>query len=185
MPLLDAVDRASPGTATIVVGDPPPDRGAHGVLERPDALFDDSLRSTLVVATPGLARPGRPTQRLVSTLDVVPTVLDLLALPAEPSLDARSLLPLVTDPAAAGRSEMLSSVPRKAGRVARSVRSSRFRYTEWPDGSRELYDLASDRDGDANLARDPRRQDAVGEMKKVLDAGFRAALVRAPADGGR
>ena len=168
--LLDGVERAAPGTATIVVGDPPPDRGAHGVLERPDALFDDSLRSTLIVATPGLGRPGRGSERLVSTLDVVPTVLDLLALPAEPSLEARSLLPLVTDPSAPGRSELLSSVPRKAGRVARSVRTARYRYTEWPDGSRELYDHDADPGEVTNLAGRPEHASAIVELAALVQA---------------
>ena len=81
-----------------MVGDPPPDRGLHGLLERGDALFDDTLRSTLVVATPGLAQPGRASPRLVSTLDVVPTLLALLGLPPEPGLDGRSLMPLLSEP---------------------------------------------------------------------------------------
>ncbi len=68
--LVALVERAAPGAAIVVVGDPPPDRGAHGLLTRRDALFDDTLRSALVVATPGLSRPGKASRRLVSTLDV-------------------------------------------------------------------------------------------------------------------
>jgi uncharacterized sulfatase len=179
--LLEGIERAAPGTATIVVGDPPPDLGAHGLLERPDALFDDSLRATLVVATPGLGRPGRATQRLVSTLDVVPTVLDLLALPAERSLEAQSLLPLLADPAAAGRREMLSSVPRKAGRVARSVRTLRFRYTQWPDGSRELYDHDADPGEITNLAARPEHASTIAELAAMIQARAMPQRASAPA----
>ena len=120
-----------------------------------DALFDDTLRSTLVVATPGLSRPGRASSRLVSTLDAAPTLLALAGLAAEPGLAGRSLMPLLADPGAAGSAEAVSSVARQAGRVGRSARSPRWRYTEWPDGSRELYDHDADPGEITNLASRP------------------------------
>ena len=101
--LVALVGRAAPGAAVVVVGDPPPDRGAHGLLTRRDALFDDTLRSALVVATPGLSRPGKASSRLVSTLDAAPTLLALAGLAAEPGLAGRSLMPLLADPGAGGR----------------------------------------------------------------------------------
>jgi arylsulfatase A-like enzyme len=163
------VERAAPGAAVVVVGDPPPYRGGHGLLDRPDALFDETLRSALVVATPGLVRPGRPSRRPVSTLDVAPTLLALAGLPPEPALAGESLLPLLADPAAPGRAEALSSVERKAGRVGRSARSPRWRYTEWPDGSRELYDHDADPGETVNLASRPEHRATVEEMGRAFD----------------
>lgn len=162
------VERAAPGAATIVVGDPPPDRGLHGHLERGDALFDDTLRSVLVVATPGLARPGRVSSRLVSTLDAVPTLLALLGLAPEPGLEGRSLMPLLAKPSGEGRSEVVSSVTRKAGRLGRSVRSPRFRYSEWPDGSRELYDHDADPGEHTNLASRPEQAGTIAELERAF-----------------
>ena len=173
--LVALVGRAAPGAAVVVVGDPPPDSGAHGLLTRPDALFDDTLRSTLVVATPGLSRPGRASSRLVSTLDAVPTLLALAGLAAEPGLAGRSLMPLLADPGAAGNPEALSSVARKAGRVGRSARASRWRYTEWPDGSRELYDHDADPGEITNLASLPEHRATIEEMGRALEAGPRPA----------
>ena len=166
--LLALVDRAAPGTATIVVGDPLPDRGRHGQLERGDALFDDRLLSTLVIATPGLARPGRASKHLVSTLDVVPTLLALAGLPPEPSLEGRSLMPLLADASAEARSEVVSSVRRRAGRLGRSLRSERFRYSEWPDGSRELYDHDADPGEHTNLAGRPEHAATLAELERAL-----------------
>lgn len=174
--LLALVGRAAPGSARVVVGDPPPDRGRHGLLERPDALFDDTLRSALVIDTPGLARPGRRSSSPVSTLDVAPTLFALLGLPPEPALAGQSLMPLLADPAAGAAAEALSSVARRSGRLGRSVRSSRWRYTEWPDGSRELYDHESDPDETVNLAAIPGRASVPEELERAL----RAPL--APAD---
>jgi iduronate 2-sulfatase len=167
--LLALVERAAPGTAVVVVGDPSPDRGEHGLLTRPDALFDDTLRSTLVVATPGLSRPGRASRRLVSTLDVAPTLLALAGLAPEPALPGLSLVPLLADPRAEGRGEVLSSVERKAGRVGRTARTPRWRYTEWPDGSRELYDHDADPGEISNLAARPEHVSTVAELGRALE----------------
>ena len=166
--MLAIVERAAPGAATIVVGDPPPDRGLHGRLERPDALFDDTLRATLVIATPGLSRPGRASSRLVSTLDTIPTLLALAGLSPEPGLDGHSLMPLLADASGEGRSEVVSSVPRKAGRLGRSLRTPRFRYSEWPDGSRELYDHDADPGEHANLAGRPELAETIARLERAL-----------------
>jgi iduronate 2-sulfatase len=167
--LVDLVGRAVPGAAIVVAGDPPPDQGAHGLLARPDALFDDTLRSALVVATPGLAHPGRASRRLVSTLDLAPTVLALAGLRPEPALPGVSLMPLLADPSADGRGEVLSSVARRAGRVGRSARTARWRYTEWPDGSRELYDHDADPNEITNLAGRPGSAATIAELARALE----------------
>ena len=167
--LVALVGRAAPGTALVVVGDPPPDRGAHGLLTRPDALFDDTLRSTFVVATPGLSHSGRASSRLVSTQDAVPTLLALAGLAAEPGLAGRSLMPLLADPGAGGRPEAVSSVQRRAGRIGRSARAPRWRYTEWPDGSRELYDHDADPGEITNLASVPEQRATIEEMGRALE----------------
>ena len=183
--LVALVGRAAPGAAIVVVGDPPPDRGAHGILTRTDALFDDTLRSTLVVATPGLSRPGRTSSRLVSALDAAPTLLALAGLPPEPGLPGRSLMPLLADPAAEGRTEVVSSVARKAGRVGRTARSARWRFTEWPDGSRELYDHDADPGEITNLASRPEQRATIEEMGRALEPRPPSAEIPSPARAPR
>jgi arylsulfatase A-like enzyme len=173
--LAELVERAAPGTAVVVVGDPEPDRGAHGLLERTDGLFEDTLRAALAVRTPGLARPGRASQGLVSTLDVGATLVELLGLPAATVPDARSLMPLLADPGGRARGEVLSSVPRRAGRLGRSLRTPRYRYTEWPDGSRELYDHDSDPAEVTNLAERAGHERGIAEL-----AGQLASRAAAP-----
>jgi iduronate 2-sulfatase len=175
--LVTLVERTAPGAAIVVVGDPPADRGGHGLLRRPDALFDDTLRSALVVATPGQSQPGRASPRLVSTLDVAPTLLALAGLRPEPALGGRSLIPLLADPKAAGRAEVVSSVARRAGRIGRSARSPRWRYTEWPDGSRELYDHDADPGEITNLASRPGLRATIEELGRAFEE---PPLARAP-----
>jgi iduronate 2-sulfatase len=165
---LEFLESAAPGDelAIVVLGDPHPDLGQHGVLVRRDALFDTTLRIDLVVTAPGLPRPGTVSSGLVTGADVLPTLLDLAGYPPAPG--STSLVPQLADPDAASSEGVVSSVARRAGGVGRSVRTARYRYTEWPDGSEELYDHASDPPEHLNLAADPGQRAAVESLREIL-----------------
>jgi arylsulfatase A-like enzyme len=62
----------------------------------------------------------------------------------------------------------------------RSVRTARWRYTEWDEGSsgRELYDHDADPREFTNLAADPRHAATVRELRMLLDG----QLPRVPAN---
>jgi iduronate 2-sulfatase len=64
-----------------------------------------------------------------------------------------------------------------------SMRTDRWRYTEWRKGdeavARELYDHQADADEDVNLSNDAEHRATVDEMGKQLRAGWRAAGPRA------
>ena len=51
---------------------------------------------------------------------------------------------MLSDPRRTVRAAAFSAVARQAGQIGRSLRTSRYRYTEWPDGSEELYDHEAD-----------------------------------------
>ena len=54
--------------------------------------------------------------------------------------------------------------------MGRSVRTERWRYTEWDDGKLgvELYDHESDPHENKNLAKDAAQAKVVAEMKELL-----------------
>ena len=58
-----------------------------------------------------------------------------------------------------------------------SVRSERYRYTEWDGGKRgvQLYDLETDPHEGTNLAFDPQHAQTVAEMKRLLQESLRPA----------
>lgn len=67
----------------------------HGRTAHGHALYDESIRVPLIILAPGLA--PRVVEENVSLIDVAPTILDLLHLPAEPAFEGRSLVELMND----------------------------------------------------------------------------------------
>ena len=66
----------------------------------------------------------------------------------------------------------MAGVAANATFMGYSVRTEKWRYTEWDEGKRgvELYDEAADPDEMRNLAADPKHSATVVEMKKLLRA---------------
>jgi iduronate 2-sulfatase len=166
---LDALDRRGLTERTIVVlvGGVAPS-GVHGAIPRTDLLFDETLHVPVVIAGPGVAAPGTPAKGLVELVDLYPTLVEMAGLRAVAGLDGLSLVPVLKDPAAVVRSAAFSSVGREAGQIGRSLRTSRYRYTEWPDGSEELYDHQDDPQEFTNLARRPGQEATIARMRGLL-----------------
>lgn len=59
--------------------------------------YEGGLRIPMIVRWPGQVEPGTVREELVSTVDLLPTVLQAVRLPARSSLPGRSLLPLAAD----------------------------------------------------------------------------------------
>ncbi len=168
-------------TVVVVVGDTAP----RGAWPRPDVLSENVLRAALIVAGPGVGAPGRASDRLVEVVDVYPTLLHLAGLPKGSGLDGKSLGPLLVDPAQPVKEGALSAVQRSSGTLGRSVRTDRWRYTEWPDGSRELFDHDRDPGEFKNLAKGAPADATVRELHEVLERGGDAARVAPPPGGAR
>ncbi len=62
--------------------------------------------------------------------------------------------------------------------LGRTVRTERWRYTEWPDGSAELYDQDADPREYANLADSTQYAATRAALKQILHEGWKAALPR-------
>jgi uncharacterized sulfatase len=171
--VLRAIERAglSDRTAVVFTSDHGFHLGEHGGLWRKNTLFEEALRVPLVIAAPGVARPGQPAARVVELVDVYPTLLELAGLPIPAPLDGVSLGPMLRDPGAGVREAALSVTERMAPPFGRSLRTARWRYTLWPDGSEELYDHERDPNETANLAGDPAHAARAAELRAALGGG--------------
>jgi iduronate 2-sulfatase len=172
--ILDALDRLRLADSTIVVF--VSDHGYH-LGERgqwmKQTLFERSARAPLIVAGPGVSATGRSSPKIVEFLDIYPTLAALAHLSPPPGLHGRSLTPLLKDPRKAWNRPALTQVRRDGGEngfMGYSVRTERWRYTEWDNGKRgvELYNEVDDPSEMQNLATDSKYQKTVSTMQRLL-----------------
>lgn len=185
--VLDAMDRLKLWENTVVVflGDNGYHLGEHGGLWHKNSLFEEGARIPLIVAAPG--RKAARSPALVELVDVYPTVASLCRVPAPPQLEGLSLAPLLEAPARAwkraaftmqGRGKERTEAARDIQFTGTSIRTARYRYTEWDGGKEgvELYDHQQDPREVTNLAESRAHAKVRGELQALLRGGWRGAL---------
>ncbi|QGJ71966.1 Hypothetical protein PBC10988_36790 [Planctomycetales bacterium 10988] len=146
--LLDALDRNNLWENTIVVlfSDHGVHLGEHGGFWNKTSLMEEAIKVPLLMYLPGGAA-GEATRESVGLIDLFPTLTEACGLPPQEGVEGESLVPFFKDPASEReKSEVFSMVLRKEHNdtLGYSVRTRRWGYAEWPDGSRQLYDHLKD-----------------------------------------
>lgn len=134
-----------------------------------NTVFELSARAPLIVVTPEMKRKGKSCSQIVEFVDIYPTLADLCGLSTPANLDGTSFKPLLDDPKLSWKKAAFTQVQR--GRIAgRSVRTERWRYTEWDQGRQgvELYDHNTDPGEYYNLARDPQHTQTIAKLRRLL-----------------
>ncbi|MGQ9461780.1 MAG: sulfatase [Candidatus Fervidibacter sp.] len=171
--LLKALDKFELWDSTVVVlfGDHGFHLGEHGGHWCKMTLFEESAGAPLIVAAPNVKGTGKPCFKTVEFVDIYPTLCELCDLPMpKHKLEGRSLVPLLDEPERKWDKPAFTVVQRKKGLLGISVRTERWRYTEWDEGraGTELYDHNEDPNEWHNFATDPKLADVVKEMKALL-----------------
>jgi arylsulfatase A-like enzyme len=99
------------------------------------ALWEEATRVPLIVVPPDIRRRGHRIHEPVSLIDLFPTILQLCNV-SSPSTDGESLCPLLVDGAPARETPAIMTW----GKGNHSIRTSKWRFTRYSDGSEELYD---------------------------------------------
>jgi len=151
--LLDAFDKSPhKDNTTIVLWS---DHGWHlgeKLHWRKFSLWEEATHNVLMMTAPGVTKPNSRCPRPVSLMDIYPTLVELHGLPARPTVEGTSLVPLLKNPNAAWERPALTTY----GRNNHTLRSDRWRYVRYSDGTEELYDHQEDEMEWHNLAGDPR-----------------------------
>jgi iduronate 2-sulfatase len=173
--VLDELERLKLADHTIVVifGDHGWLLGEHGQWQK-QCLFEESVRVPMMIHVPGLAGNGHVSPRTVGLIDLYPTLADFCGLTPPATLEGKTLRPLLNNPKAAWDNPAYTQVKRGKDGMGRSVRTERWRYTEWNYGKEgaELYDHDRDPNEWHNLAEIPKHQKMRAEMQKLLRQNF-------------
>jgi len=124
------------------------------------ALWEEATHNVLMFVAPGVTKTGRVCEAPVSLVDIYPTLIDLCGLKPKIELQGQSLLPLLKNPGSVRKKPALTT----HGRNNHTIRSKRWRYIRYADGSEELYDHNKDPLEWTNLAGDSK----YSKIKKEL-----------------
>jgi arylsulfatase A-like enzyme len=138
--VLDALEQSGLVENTIIVVCS--DHGYHlgeKEITGKNTLWERSTRVPLIFAGPGVSRAGR-CSRPVELLDIYPTLIELCKLTPRDDLEGHSLVPQLRDAKAPREWPAITS--HNQGNY--SIRSERWRYIHYANGSEELYDMQND-----------------------------------------
>ena len=163
--VIDALDRSPYADNTVIVLWS--DHGWHlgeKLHWRKFALWEEATHNVMMIAAPGVTKPGDRCTRTVTLLDIYPTLVDLCGLSYKSELEGRSLLPLLENPNAEWKRPALTT----HGRNNHSIRSEKWRYIHYSDGKEELYDREADDLEWFNLAGKPEYAEIKKELSRWL-----------------
>ena len=162
--VLDALDRNGLRDNTIIVLWS--DHGWHigeKEITGKNTLWDDGTRVPLLFAGPGV-EAGQVCAKPAELLDVYPTLVDLIGAEKTDQLEGISLLPQLHDASAERIQPAITT--HNAGN--HGIRSEKWRYIVYADGSEELYNMVEDPNEWTNLAANPEYADVIAEHKKFV-----------------
>lgn len=177
----------------------------HGIAmpRAKGTCFDPGIETALVARYPGLFDGGEEYGELLSNVDLLPTVLDLVGVDVPDAVSGRSFLPLVADSEYEPRERIFSEMTyHDRYNPMRCVRTERYKYIRsfadlpevylpldimfGPSGrelfyeyytdprpEEELYDLEADPHEQENLIGDPEHSEVAEELRQEVDDWMR------------
>lgn|GEM_PF-1932814 len=157
----------------------------HGLYDEHIGLYEEIVHVPLIINYPGSVPKQKKVSALVNTLDLLPTILDILKVPVKPPCDGTSLIPLMEGSATALHDRIYAESYLQR---ASMVRSGTWKYTLYntdmatkhknnmryqpqtqyfikKEGTSELFDLRKDSFEKQNVEDDAEKSQ---EMKKHL-----------------
>ncbi|RQV99208.1 DUF4976 domain-containing protein [bacterium] len=146
-------------------------------------LFESSLHVPLILSVPGMQHCGQSSTAFVEYVDIFPTLLELVDIKVPDYLEGVSFEPLLKNPERNWKKATFSVQSRSmiTEEYGYSMRTTRYRYTEWRNDAdetmiaRELYDLKND-PGETVIIAEKVGQSLLNKLSKQLRDGWENAL---------
>ena len=150
---------ADKNTIVVLWGDHGWHLGEHAIWGK-HSLFEESLRSPLIIYDPSMTGKGQKSDAIVESVDVFPTLCELTDLPTPNFTKGTSLIPILKDAKASGH----EAVAIKAHTT--TIRTGQYRLVQHKSGEVELYDHNTPEGEVLNIAED--HPETVRRLKKLI-----------------
>ncbi len=140
-------------TIVIAVGDHGEGLGSHGEAEHGYFVYDYAVHVPFIARLPLDGLKGIRVTAQVRTIDIEPTILELIGANDKADFDGESLVPLLSHPGRGGPryafSESVSTSIQYGWSALYSLRTQHYKFIDAPKP--ELYNLREDPDEDTNV----------------------------------
>lgn len=141
--VLDALEETGEldNTIILITSDHGESRGRHGMVAKWHP-YDEAAKVPFIMSWPGRIPEGQVNDtHLVSGLDIMPTLCDLAGVAPAPTIQARSLRPLLAGDACDWRDYLVIELQHPG----RAVRSNRYKYVDYAeDPQKQFFDMQED-----------------------------------------
>jgi arylsulfatase A-like enzyme len=141
------------------------------------ALWEEATRAPFLISAPGVTKPGTTCDRTIDYMSIYPTLCDLAGIPTPKHCEGTSIKKLLENPKAAWGLPAITT----HGYQNHTVRTEKYRYIRYADGSEELYDEVADPQEWKNLAADSN----YAAVKKDLGQWLPKTNVPTPGGAGK
>ena len=154
--------------------------GEKGKWSKAGSLFEMGTRVPLIIHAPNVNGNGQSCKRIVQSLDLYATLVELCNLDLPPGNEGTSLMPLLKNPDDADWKQPAYSIWSEDGTTIHgvAVRTQDYRYAEYgPNGSNGamLFDSKADPLEMKNLAADPKYTQICADLS-ILARKYAATL---------
>ena len=163
--LLDGLEKSPIAENTIVVlwGDHGWSFGEKSHW-RKFALWEEPTRAPLIWVAPGITSAGTRCDRPVDFMTIYPTLCELAGLKTPGHVEGHSAVSLLKNPSANWNQPAITT----HGFRNHAVRTEKYRYIQYANGDKELYDHDQDPNEWDNLASKPEAQPVIRKLKSYL-----------------
>jgi arylsulfatase A-like enzyme/Tfp pilus assembly protein PilF len=164
-------------TLIILTGDHGEGLNEHEEITHGIFLYDTTLKVPLVFHCPGVVPKGGVIEEQVRTVDIMPTILDILGIKIPAGVQGESLIPLIEERRSEGfdsYAETYFPLLSNGWSPLKAVRTERYKYIQAPQP--ELYDVLDDPQELRNIVREKAGiAKEMGERLEELERMFSSA----------